>query len=150
MIKRLPLLLLLTCIHPTATLLAGEDGLLEKYNIVWDSPSKDYNGSMPIGNGDIGAAVESAMRDANVPHHAEMAANAVICAAAEYERPSVLFRPKLSIDGNQWCALYGDNPQDGVAGFGDSPTKAMWDFDRAWQKDLPSNAIVSGLPRTEV
>ena len=97
-----------------------------------------------LGNGDIGAAVESAMRDANVPHHAEMAANAVICAAAEYERPSVLFRPKLSIDGNQWCALYGDNPQDGVAGFGDSPTKAMWDFDRAWQKDLPSNADLRG------
>jgi len=29
--------------------------------------------------------------------------------AAEYERPSVMFRPKLSIDGNQWCALYGDD-----------------------------------------
>ena len=27
------------------------------YNIVWDSPSADYNGSMPIGNGDIGANV---------------------------------------------------------------------------------------------
>jgi len=92
-----------------------------------------------LGNGDIGAAVEAAMRDANISHHAEMAANSVHCAAAEYERPSVLFRPKLSIDGNQWCALYGDNPQDGVAGFGDSPTKAMRDFDRAWQDDLPSN-----------
>lgn len=31
-------------------------GLTEprKYNIVWDSPSKDSSGSMPIGNGDIG------------------------------------------------------------------------------------------------
>ena len=57
MIKRLPLLLLLTCIHPTATLLAGEEGLLEKYNVVWTSPSKDYNGSMPIGNGDLAANV---------------------------------------------------------------------------------------------
>ena len=27
------------------------------YNVVWDSPSKDANGSMPIGNGDIGANV---------------------------------------------------------------------------------------------
>ncbi len=89
-----------------------------------------------IGNGDIGSAVEAAMREANVSHYAERAADAVYCAAAEYERPSVLFRPKLSIDGNQWCALYGENLQDGVAGFGDSPTKAMWDFDRAWQKDL--------------
>jgi hypothetical protein len=57
MIKRLPLLILLTCIHPTATLLAGDEGLLEKYNVVWDSPSKDYNGSMPIGNGDLAANV---------------------------------------------------------------------------------------------
>jgi len=27
------------------------------YNVVWDSPSADFNGSMPIGNGDIGANV---------------------------------------------------------------------------------------------
>jgi len=34
---------------------AGEEGIarLADYNVVWDSPSKDYNGSMPIGNGDI-------------------------------------------------------------------------------------------------
>ncbi|MEN8248182.1 MAG: DUF5703 domain-containing protein [Bacteroidota bacterium] len=30
---------------------------LEAYNVVWDVPSKDYNGSMPIGNGDIGLNV---------------------------------------------------------------------------------------------
>ena len=29
----------------------------EPYNVVWNSPSKDFNGSMPIGNGDIGANV---------------------------------------------------------------------------------------------
>lgn len=57
-------------------------------------------------------------------------------AAAEYERPSVQFRPRVFVDGGSWCALYGDNLQDGVAGFGDSPAKAMWDFDRAWAKDL--------------
>ena len=54
------------------------------------------------------------------------------------DRPSVLFRPHLSIDGNQWCALYGDNLQDGVAGFGDSPEAAMRDFDQAWGKKLES------------
>ena len=26
---------------------------LQQYNVVWDSPSIDYNGSMPLGNGDI-------------------------------------------------------------------------------------------------
>lgn len=70
-------------------------------------------------------------------HAAQMIQAYWQCAAGEYERPSVLFRPKLSIDGDQWCALYGDNLQDGVAGFGDSPAKAMYDFDRAWQKSLP-------------
>lgn len=29
----------------------------DPYNITWDSPSKDYNGSMPLGNGDIGLNV---------------------------------------------------------------------------------------------
>jgi hypothetical protein len=54
----------------------------------------------------------------------------------EHRRPSVLYRPALSIDGNQWCALYGANLQDGVAGFGDSPELAMWDFDKAWGTKL--------------
>ena len=54
----------------------------------------------------------------------------------ERERPSYLWKPKLSIDGNQWCALFGENLQDGVAGFGDSPAKAMLAFDRAWKTPL--------------
>ncbi|MEO6436678.1 MAG: DUF5703 domain-containing protein, partial [Tepidisphaeraceae bacterium] len=29
----------------------------ERYNVVWDSPSRDASGSMPIGNGDVGANV---------------------------------------------------------------------------------------------
>lgn len=53
--------------------------------------------------------------------------------------PHVLMRPKISIDGNQWCALYGENLQDGVAGFGSSPCEAMGDFDRAWNTRLKPN-----------
>src|SRR5947199_10834346 len=30
---------------------------LAKYNVVWDSPSEDASGSMPIGNGDLAANV---------------------------------------------------------------------------------------------
>mgnify|MGYP001589925005 CR=1 FL=1 len=51
-------------------------------------------------------------------------------------RPSVLFRPRLSLDGDQWCALVGECLQDGVAGFGGSPDAAMRDFDRAWRMPL--------------
>lgn len=51
----------------------------------------------------------------------------------EHKRPSVLYRPALSIDGNMWCALYGANLQEGVAGFGETPEKAMLDFDKNWR-----------------
>ena len=56
--------------------------------------------------------------------------------ALEAQRPFMLLRPRIYIDGNQWCALYGENLQDGVAGFGDSPELAAWDFDIAWREKL--------------
>ncbi|MBM4042392.1 MAG: LamG domain-containing protein, partial [Planctomycetes bacterium] len=37
-----------------ASLAAGEGDPLGLYNVVWDSPSKDHGGSMPLGNGDVG------------------------------------------------------------------------------------------------
>jgi len=89
-----------------------------------------------IAHGDIGQAIESAIRDVNVAHYLEIVANNIQCAVANYERPSVLFRPKVFIDGASWCALYGDNLQDGVAGFGNSPADAMHDFDINWSKKL--------------
>jgi hypothetical protein len=57
-------------------------------------------------------------------------------ATYDWVAPHVTMRPKLFIDGNQWCALYGENLQDGVAGFGDSPAKACSDFDDNWQKSI--------------
>jgi hypothetical protein len=51
-------------------------------------------------------------------------------------QPSVLYRPKLSIDGDQWCALYGEDLQCGVAGFGASPELAMFDFNKQFTKKL--------------
>ena len=53
-------------------------------------------------------------------------------------RPSSRLRPRLAIDGNQWCALYGEDLQDGVAGFGSSPELAYLDFDASWVRALPS------------
>lgn len=54
--------------------------------------------------------------------------------------PHVRLRPRLFIDGAKWCALYGDDLQDGVAGFGASPELAMLDFDRAFRQPLPMAA----------
>ena len=47
-------------------------------------------------------------------------------------RPFMLLRPTMSLNGHIWCALYGDDLQSGVAGFGDTPEKAALDFDREW------------------
>ncbi len=109
---------------------------MNNYQAIYDAVRHSLSGC------DIGAAVENAIRSENFGHYARMAGEAVQAAAAEYERPSVLFRPTLSIDGDKWCALFGENLQDGVAGFGDSPAEAMYDFDREWFKKLPQKAEV--------
>ena len=84
----------------------------------------------------VNQAVENVLSNCNFSFYAERAAQGVIDIFEEHRRPGVLFRPKLSIDGDMWCALYGDNLQDGVAGFGESPEKAMWDFDKNWATNL--------------
>ena len=71
-------------------------------------------------------------------HSARMAGESMQQAAAGYGTPSAIYRPRLSVDGDQWCALYGDDLQSGVAGFGKSPADAMWDFDLNWHAKLPN------------
>ena len=73
----------------------------------------------------------------SIAHEAFCAGQAWQQAAAAQERPCVLWKPSLFRDGNQWCALLGENIQDGVVGFGDSPDAAMWAFDEAWREKLP-------------
>lgn len=46
--------------------------------------------------------------------------------------PHVLMQPRVFRDGNQWCALRGENMMVGVVGFGDSPAKACEAFDAVW------------------
>lgn len=70
-----------------------------------------------------------------------MAANA-ICFAADmvkqewlytlgcYQRPSVIYKPELSVDGNMYCVSLGQDLQNGIAGFGETPAKAYEDFDK--------------------
>jgi hypothetical protein len=89
-----------------------------------------------IHNGDIGEAVQSAMREANVGHWAHMAFETLRETISRYEAPSAIYRPRLYKDGTDWCALYGDNLQEGVCGFGDTPAQAMAAFDAAWHKKI--------------
>lgn len=69
----------------------------------------------------------------DISNDAYLARMAIVDAAMGFTRPSVQFRPNVFIDGDQWCALYGANLMEGVAGFGDTPDAAMWDFDREWR-----------------
>lgn len=77
---------------------------------------------------------DSLEHEAAVQH--TIAAGVELARQETLSRPSYLLHPRLSIDGNQWCALYGENLQDGVAGFGDSPEAAYAAFDKAWHEPL--------------
>lgn len=61
-----------------------------------------------------------------------LAANAAELTELERSRPFMMLRPRVFPDGDQWCALYGHNLQEGIAGFGDTPAKAAVDFDIQW------------------
>jgi hypothetical protein len=80
---------------------------------------------------------DSSMAANAICHAASMVQEEFRAAISHYTQNHILYKPRLFIDGNQWCALFGDNLQDGVAGFGDSPAEAMWDFDKQWHKKLP-------------
>lgn len=90
-----------------------------------------------ISHCDLSGIVEqAAMNGFDFGHARMMMQEQIATVGFEMARPSTIHRPTLSIDGNMWCALYGANLQDGVAGFGASPEEAMRDFDKAWQTDL--------------
>ena len=75
-------------------------------------------------------------------HEARMASAEIQYVAGQHARPSVLYRPKLSADGDMWCALLGDNLMEGVAGFGETPAKAMEVFDKAFLNALTPAAAL--------
>ncbi len=57
--------------------------------------------------------------------------------------PGTVYRPRLYLDGDRWCALYGENLQEGVAGFGMSPAEAMAAFDVAWFEECYRKTLAS-------
>jgi len=47
-----------------------------------------------------------------------------------------LLKPSLQRDGDQWCVLYGENLQVGIAGFGNSPSLAIQNWNMEWYKEI--------------
>ena len=104
----------------------------DSYQAIYDAVRSRIQG------GDIGEAVRDAINQQasglsfaieGIKYEMQMAANMA-------QRPSVQYRPSIGIDGNKWCALYGNNLMEGVAGFGDSPAEAMAAFDAEWNKRI--------------
>ena len=60
---------------------------------------------------------------------------ALIVEKQEYNLFQIL-KPKLFVVGDKWCVLYGENLLNGIAGFGESPYKAILDFNKAWNKPI--------------
>lgn len=61
-----------------------------------------------------------------------------LCEAENARLPHRVYRPVLSRDGNVYCALFGKDLMEGVAGFGASPAEAFAMFDRAWETPVNS------------
>ena len=46
----------------------------------------------------------------------------------DFGNDGISLEVNISVDGNQYCALLGDDLQSGICGFGDTPMGAIWDF----------------------
>lgn len=58
----------------------------------------------------------------------------------EYQKFALL-KPKVSRDGNQWCVLYGDNLQEGIAGFGDTIYLAILDWNKSFVTPIKKTVL---------
>ena len=86
-----------------------------------------------------GAAIERVAYEMfDIGHAKAMLQEQIAFVGQEWVRPSVLYRPTISLDGNCYCALYGDDLMAGCAGFGRTMAEAMADFDRNWSAQTPS------------
>lgn len=114
---------------------------MDSYQAIYDAVRSRISG------GNIGEAVAEVARQsfdismtvATLRQDFSIAAEEHAQTAREARRPCVLMRPKMYPDGDQWCALYGENIQEGVCGFGETPEKAAQAFDLAWLNSRANN-----------
>lgn len=74
--------------------------------------------------------VESSQRQ-----HDQIMIQQVKMSSAVIEEEYTLFnmlKPKVSIDGDQYCVLYGEDLQSGICGFGETVYKAILDFNKSF------------------
>lgn len=109
---------------------------MDSYQPIYDAVRSRISG------GNVGDVVAEACRQAfDISHTRAILQEQFYATAMEMARPSVLFKPTLGADGDMWCALLGENLQEGVAGFGKTPAEAMLAFDTAFYKERTPAAI---------
>ena len=87
-----------------------------------------------VSGGNVSDAMENALREAfgMASHHIQCVAQEYAVAAQEQQRPSVVFKPIITQDGDAWIALLGPDIAVGVVGCGRTPAEAMQEFDRVF------------------
>lgn len=114
---------------------------MDSYQAIYDAVRSRISG------GNVGDIVERAAREAfDMGNMRQILTQDFAIVAQEMQRPSVLYRPTLSADGDMWCALYGEDLMSGVAGFGKTPAEAMTAFDQAFWTYRTPDAIRKSRP----
>lgn len=86
-----------------------------------------------ISNTDLGGIVERVARESfDLSWQKTALQEQISTIGYEYTRPSAVFRPRVSLDGDKYCVLYGEDLMSGCAGFGQTMAEAMTDFDVNW------------------
>lgn len=100
----------------------------DNYQAVYDAVRSRFHGC------DTESAIQNVLRDSfgMASHHLTVIADEYVCAAREQTRPSFMLRLVPQQDGDKWFVLHGENIQDGVVGWGDTPIAACRDFDKVY------------------
>lgn len=111
---------------------------MSDYQAIYDAVRSKISG------GDIGAVVADIARNAfDISWQIDAIKTEFLTAAHEMQRPSAIYKPSLTQDGNAWIAILGDLPT-GVVGCGDTPAEAMLNFDKAWHSPAGRAALAQG------
>lgn len=69
--------------------------------------------------------------------------------SAALTAPDVVYKVIPVPDGNQWMCLLGENLQEGIAGFGDTPDAAVRAFNTAWWTQKTPAAMLAEQEPTD-
>lgn len=98
------------------------------------------NGPHTVEMGADGLDFMGASRMTGLNIYTSLIDHAAQCLAQEISSYHATFfsalKPRLFVDGDMWCALYGENLQEGIAGFGKTPAKALFEFEANMHKEI--------------